>query len=230
MPNHISNVLTAPKHVIDFLKNEKGEIDFNKVIPMPETLQSMECSGDIETIVNIIFGIPLNDNSLIKGLEMNNRTTRVIECKPLINDITEERIYQLTTALKNKLKYGHFSWYGWSCEYWGTKWNAYDQGRETETQVYFKTAWNPPFKVIEALSKRFPYEDILLETADEDAGSQCYTVIFNNGNEKSRIEYDGIDAMKHYFRISYNNPSPDKNYLFEHGYNENFEYIEEEDE
>jgi len=35
MPNHVTNVIDAPKHVIDFLASEHAEVDFNKLIPMP---------------------------------------------------------------------------------------------------------------------------------------------------------------------------------------------------
>lgn len=36
MPNHVTTILEAPKEVIDFLKSEGSEVDFNTVIPQPD--------------------------------------------------------------------------------------------------------------------------------------------------------------------------------------------------
>lgn len=38
MPNHITNTLEASREVIKFLLNNKGEVDFNNVIPMPKDI------------------------------------------------------------------------------------------------------------------------------------------------------------------------------------------------
>lgn len=36
MPNHVTNVIKAPKHVLDSLKSGDSDVDFNTVIPMPD--------------------------------------------------------------------------------------------------------------------------------------------------------------------------------------------------
>lgn len=42
MPNHITNIITAPKHVIDALRgDEEWPVDFNKIIPMPAILDGI---------------------------------------------------------------------------------------------------------------------------------------------------------------------------------------------
>lgn len=38
MPNHVTTELHAAKHVLDSLAGENGEVDFNSVIPMPDTV------------------------------------------------------------------------------------------------------------------------------------------------------------------------------------------------
>ena len=43
MPNHIINVITAPKHVIDALINDEGQVDFSRTIPEPENLERGGC-------------------------------------------------------------------------------------------------------------------------------------------------------------------------------------------
>jgi hypothetical protein len=38
MPNHVTTILTAPSHVLAVLIDEKGQVDFNRVVPMPENV------------------------------------------------------------------------------------------------------------------------------------------------------------------------------------------------
>jgi hypothetical protein len=66
-------------------------------------------------------------------------------------------------------KYGVRSWYEWSIQHWGTKWNAFyaevtDNG-DGSLHVKFETAWSFPFPIFEKLVSDFP-------TLDFD-GSAC---------------------------------------------------------
>lgn len=45
MPNHVTNILRAPKRVIDALAGENGEIDFATIVPQPPNLEQGGCSG-----------------------------------------------------------------------------------------------------------------------------------------------------------------------------------------
>ena len=50
-----------------------------------------------------------------------------------------------------------FNWYDWNCDFWGTKWNAFEgeicfKGNG-EIVISFTTAWAPPDPWIKALSK-----------------------------------------------------------------------------
>ena len=58
----------------------------------------------------------------------------------------------------------------WHREYWGTKWNAYNTERVSDTELRFQTAWNHPDQVIEALAEAFPDDQIEVRYADEDTG------------------------------------------------------------
>lgn len=46
MPNHVTNSLFAPAHVIDALLDEDGHIDFNLIVPQPENIERGGCSGE----------------------------------------------------------------------------------------------------------------------------------------------------------------------------------------
>lgn len=48
MPNHITNVITAPKHVIDRLMDDDGNVDFTRLIPEPSNIEKGGCSGHHE--------------------------------------------------------------------------------------------------------------------------------------------------------------------------------------
>ena len=90
-----------------------------------------------------------------------------------------------------------FSPMDWSREHWGTKWNAYSQTIEDDT-LRFDTAWSHPTPVIEALSKKFPEDEITVQFADEDLGSNCGEYIIKNGEiiqETSLGDYRDPDTL-----------------------------------
>lgn len=191
MPNHVTNELIAPKHVIDSLKSEESELDFNTVVPMPEIMKSEPHMG-ITQWAQIAMGI-INLKTLqqatpdpvaaferhdygaaAKRLEQGNAIRAMTEGPFPIdwNDKDFEMLIQSMRALK---EYGQASWYEWSIANWGTKWNAYEIERVSDTVIRFQTAWSMPAKWLEKLIERFPDETISIRWADEDFG--------NNGNE-----------------------------------------------
>jgi Ferredoxin-like domain in Api92-like protein len=67
-------------------------------------------------------------------------------------------------------------WYQWSCEHWGTKWNAWDgsrrgYGRTGRVRYRFFTAYDPPLPVFAELARRFPSVEIELTFEVELWGS-----------------------------------------------------------
>lgn len=77
----------------------------------------------------------------------------------------------------NIKKYGFPTWYEWSIENWGTKWDV-DADFECyggTIELHFDTAWNTPVPIFKKLSEQFPNLVIYVEFADEDLGSNCGT-------------------------------------------------------
>ena len=82
-------------------------------------------------------------------------------------------------------KYGTSSWYHWSIKFWGTKWDASDpclsQDSDTEVCVEFETAWSAPVPIFEKLVELFPDMNMTLKFADEDLGSNCGILSWEDG-------------------------------------------------
>ena len=188
MPNHITNELTASKNILDSMIGPNGEVDFDTVIPMPDILKGESAEGMIEDWASIALGITTiaslsqrhehpaeafkrgDFGSASKALHQSN-VIRMLQDGPYPKDFTDERFETLIRYMRALRKFGHANWYEWSIENWGTKWNAYDVKRVSETVVRFNTAWSAPTKIIAALAKKHPDEIIRLRWADEDNGA-----------------------------------------------------------
>jgi hypothetical protein len=169
MPNHVTTIMrvkSRTKEVFDFIKSpdtkpedERLEIDFDTLIPMPPELH-ITSDGFVMQIRNQFMNPSLRD--VLKDLKKAN----------------EETVDNFCRAIKNNWKYGAPDWYEWAIENWGTKWNAYSIEVRSEDTIKFETAWSHPTKVIHALSKKFPDVEFELQYADEDIGANLghYTI------------------------------------------------------
>ena len=180
MPNHVTNKVSAPAHVLKSLINESGKIDFNTILPFRGEFPWDGISGQAETAAEAITAQPLNGHPLIAGLERRNRAdANVLQ-------LSEECFEQFIQMLRNKRSSGHFHSLDFARDIWGTKWNAYDQVIDLEAgELSFDTAWSCPLPVLMELSKRHPHDEITVRYADEDLGSNCGTVRLQAGEAVS---------------------------------------------
>lgn len=228
MPNHITNQLSVcdddPQHtqlvkIAEYLQADGsflGSVDFNKIIPMPKSL-------DIEAGSR-------GDRSLKIYKEFVAAST-IISTAALLGRITKEeeqrRIRQLVKRFDTRTKddpgifdlgrqyyqniqnYGCPTWYEWSTKNWGTKWNAYDciPLEEHPQALIFSTAWDGIPTLIQKLSRKFPEMRISYQWADENLGHSVGQIIFQDGavkdecipNDGSREAYEmgaGIREIK----------------------------------
>lgn len=71
--------------------------------------------------------------------------------------------------LDNIKKYGVPTWYEWSYQYWGVKWNVYEDDvysvsiDEKTIVCTFSTAWNPPNEWFATLCEAFPDSEFSLK-------------------------------------------------------------------
>ena len=121
MPNHTANnfTITGPKDdVLRFVAQSKGndsELDFNKLLPIPDDLRGTRSPTRIISQEEIDT----------MWADWNKR-----KAEGTLSEFEKERPMGLgiTQAQSSELvaKYGYDNWYDWSVFNWGTKWNAYD--------------------------------------------------------------------------------------------------------
>lgn len=161
MPNHITNEITVIKGQYDLSQITS----FNDVVPMPKELKDTS-HGNVVMELEKLFGIT---SSFFGDTPL---TLREIHNKYPNEDIA--------TLLTNFREYGHITWYSWSTENWGTKWDMYDNKCQ-DNVLTFLTAWSAPIKWIEQLAKTLEDDVILqLRYADEDVGYNTGIVAISN--------------------------------------------------
>ena len=207
MPNHITNIIKCigdrlqVKAMMEAIMDNEygvGSIDFNKIIPMPESLQieagsrtdkGLKAYKDFIEVYTL--GGTLKPNLLKIPLERENVFLRQR------TDIKQDEWDLGRTAFQNLQLYGAPTWYEWSIGHWGTKWNAYDfseYGDPGENgEIFFHTAWSAPHPVIRAIAERFPDVVFVHEWADEDIGQNCGRHIYQGG-ERTEEYYPEADV------------------------------------
>lgn len=197
MPNWVENKLSYNgneaeiKEMLEKIKYDNstiGTIDFNKIIPMPKSLD-IECGSrtdkGIEMVKNYLENLPAE----LKGKE--GTYEEVLEDlhnhSADISDDEEKKIWDIgVTAVDNLYKYNAPTWYEWCNDNWNTKWNAcgYDENTDYSDSdfIWFQTAWSAPVPVIQKLSEMYPNIELSLQFADEDLGQNCGEMKFKGGN------------------------------------------------
>jgi len=209
MPNWIRNKVTFDGSVKDIeimlesiktvLDNETLYIDFQKIMPMPESLLISSGTNN-DTGVSLINHLN-GDSTDLKGM-LNYPWVK----KENINSVDElfeyfqnkedyQNLIELgQKSIDNIKNYGHKDWYSWSCENWGTKWNSSDSNIDDNQTLWFDTAWSTPYPVLLELSSKFPDIEFTIEFADEDIGSNTGKYVMKSGCEINFETYDGIQA------------------------------------
>lgn len=135
MPNHVKNIITLKgsekqiREMLETIKNDDyglGTVDFNKVIPMPESL-------NIESGSKSNAGIKAVKEYLNSMLDEHKDKTGTYDdffndLRSHRNDISDEKEKEIwdigVTAVENLHKYDAPTWYEWCINNWGTKWNS----------------------------------------------------------------------------------------------------------
>ncbi len=199
MPNHITNLITFgtdsdslsafQKMLHDMREDGEplGSFDFNKLIPMPESL-NIEEGTRTEQGLKLYQEFMQERAAIIKSdmsparkenaLAVLDRTWRPRRMKdPVIWKLGEQ-------AYNNLQKYGHTSWYSWCNQNWGTKWNAYQSWplQDGDDTMGFLTAWSAVPGLMKKLSEKYPEQTITYRWADEEVGYNVGEIVLKGGD------------------------------------------------
>lgn len=230
MPNHVTNTIEAPKEVIESMLDSEGFVDFNLIVNRHKDLElngANGVNGEAECAAELMCKEKPSDNELIARLEAVNRL------RSSAIDMSEDSFEQFVLMMRNKRNHGFYHMMDFARNSWGTKWNAYAQGGDSNTAeiVSFSTAWSHPEPVVKALSIKFPSHEIKVKYADEDTGSNCGSYIVKNGEFVSQdiapdYSEQSNDEKRKWAKFAFElcNPDTDPKGW---GYDENWDYIEE---
>ena len=201
MPNHVRNILkftgdfSEIKNMLEMIQQDDfgiGSIDFNKLIPMPDSLKITSGSDTIKgyKYYRDFVGEMLSANKVktIDDLKLCDEDEN-----QYLNSHSEidRDVWNLgKAAFINEYLYGAQTWYEWSIENWGTKWNSYgyrDNIENWDEAIQFETAWAAPYPVIEKLASEFPNIRFDHAWADEDLGNNCGMCTYENGKRVSEL-------------------------------------------
>ena len=201
----------------EFVKSEESEFDFNKIIPMPDSL-NIESGSRTDRAILVYLSDKLTTKpnkredkwQMAYNLVSNPfREDWVLELYDrLVNDPPKDidQLYEDgKTYVDNYQKYGAVTWYEWRCANWSTKWNAcrvsMTDSHEEEVEYFFDTAWCCPYLVISELSQIYPNVKIEHQYRNEDGYETIFTDIYLNGEiieERSEIDKEYLKEIEEY--------------------------------
>ena len=178
MPNWCWNNMAFAKCDKNKILNQDAEVDFNLMVPMPETIKNTECSSMTEYWIYVFLS-----EKFTKSVDEVRKDPR---SKAIHNQFSEDWLSEVCERAKKEFNtpakideayktgykyvvnydlYGTPTWYEWSNKFWGCKWNASDtqlpdiEG-SSDFNVRFNTPWNVPIWWFDALMQEgFEFTD-----------------------------------------------------------------------
>lgn len=228
MPNHVINKLTFTcgeerlRQILSEICYDQqndgeygpGTFDFNKLRPMPESL-NIECGSSTTEGIDLYLtavnpsgadlGLKKLSEEEFRGLleayrgdSQYRRWNANLTPDEISKYSAHGRLSKLLalgeTAVNNQIRYGAPTWYEWRWNEnnWNTKWNSYNaEPYDGGDSITFQTAWSAPHPVIQGLSEKYPEVSILHQWADEDIGRNCGWAEYEHGEEVQSCVFDG---------------------------------------
>lgn len=133
-------------------------------------------------------------------------------------------------SMEDEEKYGQENTsLGWARKNWGTKWNAFGQPdeRNTEDTIYFETAWNGIPNLIQKLAWIFPNVIIYYAWCGEDFGCNSGQYIFKGTEILNKFIPKNCSREAYEFAMEMAKTTPEENHLRFNNKTHNYEYIDE---
>lgn len=184
-----------------------GSIDFNKLIPMPKSLNVTDGSITSSAVSAFLSALWNDCTQNPTHPEKKGTLARYADAAKLMKGgsflqkpfdyLTEAQIagsaerhkmsvpdfLELGKAyLDNQLTHGAATWYKWCTSHWGTKWNVSEGCHlQNGNVLHFDTAWSAPAPILQALSQKFPTVEFDHAWADEDLGQNVGRCAYLDG-------------------------------------------------
>ena len=225
MPNWTTNIIEMDNITNLPLYTEEDEFDFEKLTPMPAGFNQEvgEMGRAKEDYISALYWYamkhdvpwPQGKKALLDLLaklflaQAGEPDYMRITCQPLseVQKDCERQHTSMEAMAKIGLEYvknyqlcGHLTWYDWSIENWGCKWNASQTWKAGDDTVSFQTPWEPPLKVLETLAQKYPDKEFWCVFADE-ADEGCAGIIYGHDG---RIEVHELDTNSKQHKKIYN--------------------------
>lgn len=194
MPNIVRNVIMleeddAPK-ILEEIKGTGCRIDFNKIIPAPEWL-FYDC--------NVKMNESLSVYKYLLGQPMGNWCRTLLDIylregednHACLNRLNEMGIIDLRLGAKAydcQQEHGSLDLFSWKNINWDSSEPMVSDVKNGNILI-FNTAWTAPFKVVEALARKFPDVSFTYKWADEE-DSNCGEKEYENGELVSEYYAD----------------------------------------
>lgn len=163
MPNWTRNKIICTKEIAKKILTETDnglELDFNKLIPMPESLDLTAGSIEHESIACYYHSLTKKEQRELEDLLDSRKShfsgsywdeyennIKVLEDSSAMKDIKEkysksnDKIKEKFSSIEDLGKayidnienYNYPQWYDWRCANWGTKWNVEDEVNVIQT-------------------------------------------------------------------------------------------------
>ncbi len=157
MPNWTINRVEATKSVIERLVNDSGNVDFNRILPIPKAMETGEIPFSALWAAKAVVGLRNLGKDIGGAATLDGGA----------NDLNTEDLRLVALYLQNYCEYGAMNWYDWCCRNWGTNRNAVQTNRVSESVIHFETAWHWPVGVLIELAKQSG-ECIRIQLSNED--------------------------------------------------------------
>lgn len=196
MPNHVTTrcIVTGPTDQITRFRaevldpqaeegREAAAFLFDRIIPMPSGLKAHEKieSGYAEQAQKLLVlqsaGAPFDPGGLAPYEIERIRADVGMPTPTHIADVAKAWLKEYPEhaelgrqRLRNVVETGYVSWYPWSINNWGTKWDSYEVEIDDTAEnpsFTFQTAWSFPTPIFEKLAEMFPALTFDCVTFDE---------------------------------------------------------------
>lgn len=197
--------------LVDRGDDEGPQVTFEKICPLPATLQAIADNGPIElglvalgrTDIPTTILLPRNADLLLSSPGLQEAGVRTPE--QLRAYLEKEDPQQLRNAEKAIAAYeatGYGAAYLWCLAHWGTRWDAQSTyvAREEpgHLEVVFDTPLSPPDAFLAALAKQFPRLRLTAYAFDEGWCFGC-----EGSYEQGEGSLDEVEATKELYKLVY---------------------------